>query len=171
MTRPNWEQVIARGGKTRPSWDQVWLEVAATVAQRSLCSRAQVGAVIVSLDNRVQAASYNGPRPGFVHNEQSCTSWCPRAQPGAPITSDYSTCEATHAESSALVRADRSQLAGGTIYITSSVCINCARLIAHTELSRVVHIVNMTREAHRNPESVEEFLRESGLTVIRHAAA
>lgn len=152
--------------RPRPSWDQVWMEVAYTVAQRSLCSRAQVGAVIVSLDNRVQAASYNGPRPGFNHCGMTCASWCPRAQPGAAHTADYSACEATHAEASALVRADRSQLTGGTIYITGSVCINCARLISHTELRRVVHTVRET-ESHRNPEAVEEFLIEAGLKVFR----
>jgi dCMP deaminase len=153
----------------RPSWDDVWIEVARTIARRSLCSRAQVGAVIVSRDNRVQAASYNGPRPDFPHGEMPCVNWCARAQPGAATTPDYSSCEATHAEMSALVRADRSQLDGGTIYVTGSVCINCARMITHTELHRVVHRVNEA-DMHRNPESVEEFLRQSGIAVVRLGA-
>ena len=42
------------------------------VAKRSLCDRRQVGAVIVSADNRVQAAGYNGPRPGYQHEEMGC---------------------------------------------------------------------------------------------------
>lgn len=150
----------------RPSWDEVWLDVAASVSQRSLCSRARVGAVIVSLDNRVQAASYNGPRPGFPHGDKLCIHWCARSQLGAKIDADYSTCEATHAEASALVRADRSQLKGGTIYITGACCINCARLISHTELNRVVHVVRGT-DVHRNPEAVEEFLRAAGFEVLR----
>jgi dCMP deaminase len=73
----------------RPSWDATWMLVAHQVAQRSLCTRAQCGAVIVTTDNRVIATGYNGPPAGFqrVHNAagpespQLCDQWCPRAHP------------------------------------------------------------------------------------------
>lgn len=149
----------------RPSWDDVWMDCAKAVAQRSLCARAQVGAVIVSADNLVQAASYNGPRPGFDHEGLSCTYWCPRSL-SDDKSADYSACESTHAEASALVRADRSKLAGGTIFSTAGTCINCARLIAHTGLARLVHVVT-SADAHRDPDRVEDFLIAAGLEVVR----
>lgn len=152
----------------RPSWNGVWITVARTVAERSLCSRAQVGAVIVSADNRVQSASYNGPVPGFDHDKQPCTAWCPRAkkEPGDALSPEYLDCAATHAEASALVRADRSQLEGASIYVSGAVCINCAKLICHTGIKTVFHVVHAT-DAHRDPEVVEKFLRENGRAVIR----
>jgi deoxycytidylate deaminase len=50
------------------------------IAQRSLCTRDKVGAVIVSADNTPLMASYNGSPSGFPHNDQPCTEWCPRAR-------------------------------------------------------------------------------------------
>ena len=49
------------------------------MAQRSLCVRAQVGAVIVDARNRIVETGYNGPPRGFQHDDQPCTQWCPRA--------------------------------------------------------------------------------------------
>lgn len=149
----------------RPSWDEVWLQVAYDVSERSLCWRRQVGAVIVSADNRVQAASYNGPQPGFTHDRLDCRHWCPRSL-SDDKSADYSACVASHAEASALVRADRSQLGGGTIFCTAGTCINCAKLIAHTELRRLVHVVG-PQDMHRNPDDVEAFLRGTGREVVR----
>ena len=62
---------------TRPSWDEVWMQVADTVALRSRCSRAQIGAVVVSKDQRVSSTGYNGPAASFP-NEGECVNWCPR---------------------------------------------------------------------------------------------
>ena len=65
----------------RPSWDETWLSVARTVARRSLCSRDQVGAVVVSATNRLLETGYNGPPSGFQTDLQPCTEWCLRANP------------------------------------------------------------------------------------------
>lgn len=157
----------------RPEWDDVWMRVAQTVSARSLCSRAHIGAVIVSSDNRVQSASYNGPPPNFTHGEKPCAHWCPRASvmPGGPegLTLDpgYNDCPASHAEINAIARADWSKLTGGTIYITGSVCYSCAKAIMQTNVARVVHVVHES-DAHRDPDRVEEFLRSDGLMVVRY---
>jgi dCMP deaminase len=66
---------------TRPSWDETWLSVARTIARRSLCSRDQVGAVVVSATNRLLETGYNGPPAGFQTDLQPCTEWCPRTNP------------------------------------------------------------------------------------------
>lgn len=66
---------------SRPTWDQVWLDVAASVARRSLCVRDQVGAVIVSPSNRLISSGYNNPPAGFNHRSQLCRSWCERSRP------------------------------------------------------------------------------------------
>lgn len=63
----------------RPTDDQLFMATAEVAASRSLCSRARVGAVIISIDMRVIATGRNGPPQFFPHNEQPCTEWCPRA--------------------------------------------------------------------------------------------
>lgn len=71
---------ITQQTPTRTTWPAIWLTVAHGIAQRSLCARDKVGAVIVSPDNTPLMASYNGPPAGFDHQDRPCTEWCPRAR-------------------------------------------------------------------------------------------
>ena len=118
----------------RPSWDDTWLQVAHAIAQRSLCSRRKVGAVVVSATNRVVSTGYNGP-PAGLDARSSCTNFCLRAN---NKTEDYDNCVSIHAEANALLFASRDQYEGGTIYVTHICCYGCAKLIANSGLSRVV---------------------------------
>ncbi len=148
----------------RPSWDQTWLAVASTIALRSRCSKRQVGAVIVTRDNRVAAVSYNGPPRGAQLNGP-CANWCPRAQFGE-TSPEYANCRSIHAEANALLRADWTEIQGGTIYVSSASCVNCAKLVANSGLRRLVHVVR-PEDHYRDPDTVEELLRECGLSVAR----
>lgn len=150
----------------RPAWHEVWMTIAKTVAQRSLCSRAQIGSVIVTADNRVESVTYNGPPPQFDHAKQPCTSWCPRSQKSGDFSTTYDDCYANHAEANGIARSDWSRLNGATLYVNGSVCFQCAKLIATTGITTVFHVVNAS-DAHREPEKVERFLRQMGITVMR----
>jgi dCMP deaminase len=148
---------------TRSTWDEVWMEVADAVAKRSRCSRAQVGAVIVDGNKRICATGYNGPAVKYPAYGD-CLEWCERAQGKTGLGSDYEGCPSIHAEANALLYVDRSAVDNGTIYITCAPCMQCAKLISNSGLSRVVARV---REAdlHRNPESVLEYLRKCNISV------
>jgi dCMP deaminase len=150
----------------RPTWDDVWMETALAVAKRSLCERAQVGAVIVTKDNRVEAASFNGAPDRTDTRGLPCSHWCERQRTGVKGP-DYSTCPSIHAEANALMRADWSKIQQGTLYVTGAVCANCAKLIMGSGLLRVVQCVNPD-EGHRDPETVEDQMRKSGLVVMRY---
>lgn len=159
----------------RPNWDQTWIAVAKTIARRSLCSRDQVGAVIVSKSNRLLETGYNGPPAGFQTDNQPCTSWCVRATPAAlqvaprALDKNYADCPALHAEANALLRGDRAAREGGTIYVTSGVCFGCAKLIANSGLAMVVAVdptLRIERHKHRNTEKSYAFLEQCGITVI-----
>jgi dCMP deaminase len=67
---------------------------------------------------------------------------CPRANSDVPHGSDYDTpegfCIAQHAEAGALLWSDRSLRSGGTIVVNGCPCLECARLIASSGISRVV---------------------------------
>lgn len=149
---------------SRVTWDQTWLSVAAAIACRSWCSRRQVGAVIVTRDQRVASVSYNGP-PRGQHVTTTCDHWCRRAIDRDLLA--YDSCDAIHAEANALLRADYTDIEGGTIYVSSAVCVNCAKLIANSGLVKVVHAVDEERDAHRRPDDVEQQLSRWGLTVAR----
>jgi len=149
----------------RPSWDETWLSVADTVGQRSKCSRAQVGAVIVTMDNRPVATGYNGPPRGLAVSG-TCDNWCPRARGETELGANYDECFTIHAETNALIRADFTQIQRGTIYVSHASCISCAKSIANSGIARLVHRVG-PGDAHRDPERVERYLRQVGISVSR----
>lgn len=147
----------------RKSWDDTWLEVAKVIGARSRCSRAQIGAVIVSPNQRVAATGYNGPAKDWPH-EGLCSGWCPRARGEAPLDNMYDACPAIHAEANALMYVDRSSIEGGTIYVSGSPCMQCAKLISNSGLCRVVYAFSAD-DAHRNPEAVLDYFIRCGITV------
>jgi dCMP deaminase len=150
----------------RLSWDETWLALAHGIAKRSLCSRDQVGAVIVSQDNTPLMASYNGPPSGFLHNDQPCTEWCSRARIGNQTLSPvYDDCPALHAEANAISRSSHLHRKGGTIYVTSDVCFNCAKVIANSGITRIVVDRRQPREYRNSARSYEFLTISCGLIV------
>lgn len=127
----------------RPSWDEYFMNIARAVAQRSSCSRASVGCVIVDAQRRIIATGYNGARPGARHCDHSDTklyhtSGSPEVNPTDMRWDDSNkrfTCAiAQHAERNALdflishpVGAMR--LNNLTLYTTHSPCFDCASYI------------------------------------------
>lgn len=160
---------------SRPTWADTWMAVARRIGERSLCDRDQVGAVIVSAENRIIDTGYNGPprnHPGGKPiapswTSRTCTEWCPRGLVG-PVQSDYSDCPALHAEANALMFSDRRLREGGTIYVSSGTCSGCAKLVANSGLKRAVYAPG---PAHRDSERWYEFLRECGLEVVIYGTA
>ncbi len=148
---------------TRPTWDDVWMSVADSIGQRSLCSRAKIGAVVVSKDQRISSTGYNGPAASFPA-EGECVNWCARARGEAPLDNMYDACPSIHAEANALLYVDRSRVEGGTIYITDAACMQCAKLVSNSGVSRVVMRVS-TRAAHRNPDATIEYFNKCGIAV------
>jgi len=150
----------------RPSWDKTWLAVAETIAKRSRCTRAQLGAVVVSSGQHICATGYNGPAADWPF-QGWCVDWCERAQGTAPLDNLYDQCPAIHAEANALLYTDRSSVLGGTIYVTSAPCMQCAKLISNSGLARVVCKVRPD-DVHRRPELVFKYLQTCNieLTII-----
>jgi len=149
--------------RIRPSWDQTWMVVADAVAKRSRCSRAQIGAAIVSPNQRIASTGYNGPA-ATLDVDGDCINWCPRAQGVAPLDNMYDACPSIHAEANALLYVDRSKIEGGTIYITDVACMQCAKLVSNSGVSRVVMRVS-SDAAHRKPEATIEYLKKCNLDV------
>lgn len=151
-------------GANRPTWHETWSSIARTIGQRSRCSRAGMGAVIVSAEQRIVATGYNGPAASWPEQGE-CINWCPRAKGEAPLDNMYDMCPAIHAEANALLYVDRSKSVGGTIYITSPPCMQCAKLISNSGLATVVCTVKES-DMHRKPYDVLDYLRKCGIEVV-----
>ena len=149
---------------TRPSWDEVWMQVADAIAQRSRCSRAHIGAVVVSKDQRISSTGYNGPA-ALLPVEGDCIEWCPRGQGLTELNNTYDSCPSIHAESNALLYVDRSRVEGGTIYITDAACYQCAKLISNSGITRVVMRIG-TRAAHRLPDATVDYFKKCNIEVV-----
>lgn len=141
------------------------MSVADEVGKRSLCVKAQVGAVIVDKTNRPVSTGYNGPPRNFdTPGDNRCDQWCSRAQEGDSGPTYGLSCPSVHAEANALMFADRRDYEGGTIYVTRSCCADCAKLIGNSGLLRVVMYVTK-EDTHRNPNEVIRFLQDCRLSI------
>lgn len=123
----------------RPSWAQTFGTIAEVWAQRSTCSRRQVGAVVVK-ENRVIGQGYNGAPSGKLH---CVDGGCPRGQlsyDDVPAGADYNThpCVAIHAEHNAILQAGLKECADATIYVTDQPCQQCSNLIEHAGIKEVI---------------------------------
>lgn len=141
------------------------MNFADTISQRSKCSRAQVGCVIVDKGQNVLSASYNGPIASYAA-DGPCTSWCPRAQGQGGTSSNYDNCPSVHAEQNGVARLDRTRAYGSTAYVTRSCCITCAKLLIASGVVRIVHRVDSI-DLHRNPGAVEEFAKQCNVKIER----
>ena len=121
----------------RPGWDEYFMEIAQVVAKRSNCSRRQVAAVIVK-DNHLLATGYNGTPRGV----RNCfDGGCPRCAGKVASGTHLEECLCTHAEQNAICQAALygHALEGGTIYVTISPCLTCAKLIINAGIKEVVY--------------------------------
>lgn len=159
MTIEGWIESRWRGD--RISWEELWFNMAHLVAMRARCDRDRVGAVIVTEDNVLQSTGYNGPPAGF-YVEGWCHEWCPAA-----ISGNRDHCPSVHAEVNALLRTPKPLRPGTVMYVTSTMCLNCAKSVAAAGVCRVVMKVKTAeRYRHRDAETTIAFLKECGVEVV-----
>ena len=117
----------------RESKNQYFLKIARLVATRSTCPRRSVGCVIINKHGHIKATGYNGVPKNFPHCiDKPCGGEKQKSSQG------LNSCMATHAEQNALLQCDN-VMDIDTIYITTSPCIVCAKLIANTSCKTVIY--------------------------------
>ena len=106
--------------------DKRYIRMALIWAENSYCKRRQVGALLVK-DKMIISDGYNGTPSGF---ENVC-------EDDNNVTKPY----VLHAEANAITKVARSNNSsdGATLYVTSSPCIECAKLIIQAGITRVVY--------------------------------
>lgn len=138
--------------KKRPSWDEYFMEIAKVISKRSTCLRRSIGAVAVK-NRRILATGYNGQITGAKHCEI-----CLRAEQNIPSGQRQELCRVIHAEQNIISQAATYgvSLVGSTIYCTNKTCSMCFRLLATTQISRIIY------ENDYPDEIVDMLIREAG---------
>ena len=126
--------------------DERYLRMARIWAENSYCERRQVGALIVRGD-AIISDGYNGTPSGF---ENICGDENNKTKPYV-----------LHAEANAITKVAKSNNSslGATLYVTSSPCIECAKLIIQAGIRRVVYSEN-----YRSVDGIE-LLQKAGIDV------
>ncbi len=127
--------------------DLRYLRMAAIWSENSYCERRKVGALIVK-DKMIISDGYNGTPSGFPN---VCES-----EEG--VTLPY----VLHAEANAITKVARSNNSseGGTLYVSTSPCMECSKLIIQAGIRRVVF-----SELYRITDGLD-LLRKAGIEVV-----
>ncbi|WP_165041171.1 dCMP deaminase family protein [Dysgonomonas sp. ZJ709] len=106
--------------------DERYMRMATIWAENSYCKRRKVGALIVK-DKMIISDGYNGTPSGF---ENICEDEDNETKPYV-----------LHAEANAIskVACSHNSSLGATMYVTTSPCIECAKLIIQAGIKRVVY--------------------------------
>lgn len=122
--------------------DQRYLKMADIWAQNSYCKRRQVGAIIVK-NKMIISDGYNGTPSDF---ENICEDENNKTKPYV-----------LHAEANAITKVAKSNNSseGSTLYVTSSPCLECSKLIIQAGIKRVVF--------------TESYRLEDGINLLKRA--
>ena len=122
--------------------DKRYIRMAQIWAENSYCNRRKVGALIVK-NKMIISDGYNGTPAGF---ENIC-------EDENGLTKPY----VLHAEANAITKiaCSNNSSKGATMYVTTSPCIECAKLIIQAGIKRVIYS--------------EKYRLEDGLDLLRRA--
>jgi len=128
--------------------DERYLRMAAIWGENSYCERRKVGALIVK-NKMIISDGYNGTPSGF---ENICED-----ETGA--TKAY----VLHAEANAITKVAKSHNSSNnaTLYVTTSPCMECSKLIIQAGINRVVY-----DEEYRITDGLD-LLKRAGIELIR----
>jgi dCMP deaminase len=130
-------------------WQQAFMDTAERFGALSTAERLKVGAIIVK-DGRIISIGYNGMPAGW---DNVCEDDDFKTKP-----------EVIHAEANAIAKLASSHESGcnAYMYVTHAPCIECAKLIATSGISRVYY-----KTKYRNEDGLE-FLRKCNVEIIKH---
>ncbi len=142
------------------SWDEYFMGVAMMSAMRSKDPGTQVGACIVSPDNRILSMGYNGFPNGCSDED------FPWKREGAPLENKYFY--TTHSELNAILNYRGTvSLEGAKIYVTLFPCNECAKAIIQTGIKTVVY----ADDKYAKTDSViasKMMLKAAGVEIIKY---
>ena len=113
------------------SWDEYFMSVAQLAAMRSKDPCTQVGACIVSEDNKILSMGYNGFPIGCSDEE------FPWDREGDMVETKYAY--VTHSELNAILNYRGGSLKGAKLYVSLFPCNECAKAIIQSGIKTVIY--------------------------------
>ena len=101
------------------NWDEYFMGIALLTAMRSKDPNSQVGACIVSPENKILSLGYNG------------------MPMGSPLQTKYMY--VCHAELNAILNSAHNNLKGARVYVTLFPCNECTKAIIQSGIAEVVY--------------------------------
>lgn len=116
------------------SWDEYFMGVADLSGLRSKDPNTQVGACIVSQDNKILSMGYNGFPSGCSDDE---FPWGKDEESADPYNAKYFY--VTHSELNAILNYRGGSLDGSKLYVTLFPCNECAKAIIQAGIKTVIY--------------------------------
>ncbi|WP_343246465.1 dCMP deaminase family protein [Diplocloster hominis] len=113
------------------SWDEYFMGVAILSGMRSKDPSTQVGACIVSQDNKILSMGYNGFPIGCSDDD------FPWTREGEPLDNKYFY--TTHSELNAILNYRGGSLEGAKLYVSLFPCNECAKAIIQSGIKTIVY--------------------------------
>ena len=113
------------------NWDEYFMGIALLTAMRSKDPSSQVGACIVSPENKILSLGYNGMPIGC---DDDAMPW---EREGEPLNTKYMY--VCHAELNAILNSAHNNLKGARVYVTLFPCNECAKAIIQAGIKRIVY--------------------------------
>lgn len=121
------------------TWDEYFMGVAVLSGMRSKDPSSQVGACIVSQDNKILSMGYNGFPMGCSDNE------FPWAREGGELDTKY--LYVTHSELNAILNYRGGSLEGAKLYVSLFPCNECAKAIIQSGIKTIVYACDKYAES------------------------
>ena len=116
------------------TWDEYFMGVAEMSARRSKDPNTQVGACIVSSDNKILSMGYNGFPKGCSDDD---FPWTKIHAKDDPYNAKYFY--ATHAELNAILNYRGGSLEGTKLYVTLFPCNECAKALIQAGIKTLIY--------------------------------
>lgn len=113
------------------TWDEYFMGVALLSGMRSKDPNTQVGACIVSEDNKILSMGYNGFPLGCSDEE------FPWVREGETVDTKYAY--VTHSELNAILNYRGGSLQGAKLYVSLFPCNECAKAIIQSGIKTVIY--------------------------------
>lgn len=114
------------------SWDEYFMGIAVLSAYRSKDPNTQVGACIVSEENRIMTVGYNGMPKGCSDDDY------PWERAGNVLDTKYAF--VCHAELNAILNYNGGSMKGSRCYVTLFPCNECAKALIQKGISEIIYM-------------------------------
>ena len=122
------------------SWDEESMGIALLSAMRSKDNNSQVGACIVSPENKILSLGYNGMPIGCNDDDM------PWEREGDDLETKYMY--VCHSELNAILNSPNHDLRGSRMYVTLFPCNECAKAIIQSGIKELIYLSDKYHDTH-----------------------